>query len=129
MAGPLVSYRPPAWGERGRLGTIEVPAGTRWLFVEGVGAARRELAGCFDAILWVQSDFEEAKQRGLARDVEQGVNGDRDQATQFWDKWEAGELPFQNENRPWERADAVVAGVGLPQPAADHVLLAPAPSS
>jgi len=126
--GRAVSYRPRAWGDRGRLGAIEVPAGTQWLFIEGVGAGRRELAGLLDAILWVQSDVEAAEQRGIARDVEQGVNGDHDQATLFWHEWQAEELPFVRDQRPWERADAVVAGVGLRQPAADHVLLAPAPT-
>lgn len=62
--GLAVSYRPPAWDERGRLGAIEVPAGTHWLVVEGVGAGRRELAGLLDAILWVQTDVEAAEQRG-----------------------------------------------------------------
>lgn len=127
--GRAVRFRPPAWDERRRPGAIEVPAGTRWLFVEGVGASRRELADLLDAALWVQSDHQVAEQRGIDRDVEQGVNGDREQATAFWHEWEAEELPFLRDQRPWERVDAVVAGVGLPQPAADHVLLAPAPGA
>jgi len=125
--GRAVHYRPPAWDRRGRAGAIEVPAATRWLFVEGTGAARRELDGVFDAVVWVQSDLEEAERAGIARDVDQGVNGDLEQATSFWHQWQVEELAFMDEHRPWERANAVVAGVGLPPAADDCVLVAPAP--
>ena len=82
--GEPVSYRPPAWQERGRAGAIEVPAGQQLLIVEGVGAGRRQLAHLFDAVVWVQSDFDVAEQRGIARDVAEGVNGDADEAAKFW---------------------------------------------
>ncbi|MGZ5365981.1 MAG: uridine kinase family protein, partial [Mycobacterium sp.] len=74
-----VSYRPPAWRDRARAGAIEVPAGRELLIVEGVGAGRRELTKLLDAVVWVQSDYEEAERRGIARDVTQGINGDREQ--------------------------------------------------
>ena len=61
--GESVSYRPPAWQERGRAGAIEVPAGRQLLLVEGVGAGRRELTDLLDAVVWVQSDFAEAERR------------------------------------------------------------------
>ena len=67
-AGQDVSYRPPAWDERGRNGSIDVPAGTSWLIIEGVGAARSELTGHLDATVWVQSDFDVARERGIQRD-------------------------------------------------------------
>jgi len=125
--GQAVHYRPPAWDRRGRAGAIEVPDGTRWLFVEGTGAARRELGEVLDAVVWVQSDLEEAERAGIARDVERGVNGDLKQATSFWHQWQAEELAFMDEHRPWECADVVVAGVGLPPAADGCVLVAPAP--
>jgi hypothetical protein len=81
--GRAVHYRPPAWDQRGRAGSIEVPAGTRWLFVEGTGAARREFDGVFDAVVWVQSDLEEAERAGIARDVEQGC-GARSGCDRCW---------------------------------------------
>ncbi|HEY9376216.1 MAG TPA: hypothetical protein VIQ02_03875, partial [Jiangellaceae bacterium] len=36
-----------------RQGTLDVPAGISTLIVEGVGAARRELADVVDACVWV----------------------------------------------------------------------------
>jgi trehalose synthase len=126
--GQAVRYRPAAWVEQRRPGAVEVPAGVRWLIVEGVGAGRRELADHVDAVLWVQSDAVEAERRGIERDVAEGVNGDRAQATRFWHEWQAEELPFLAEQRPWERANAVVAGVGLPAAEDGHVIVAPPPA-
>jgi len=125
--GRAVHYRPPAWERRERAGAVEVPAGTRWLFVEGTGAVRRELNAVLDAVVWVQSDLEEAERAGIARDVERGVNGDLEQATSFWHQWQVEELAFMDEHRPWKSADVVVAGVGLPPAAHGSVLVAPAP--
>ena len=44
--GRPVAYRPPKWNEHGRTGAVEVPAGTRVLIVEGVGATRPSRSGC-----------------------------------------------------------------------------------
>jgi len=116
-AGRAVSYRPPAWDARGRPGAIEVPAGTRIVIVEGVGAGRRELCDHLDALVWVQSDFAEAERRGIARD-----GGDA-HAEAFWHEWMAEEIPFLLADRPWERADVVVDGTSGPQ--RTHLLTAP----
>jgi hypothetical protein len=69
--------------------------------VEGVGIGRRDLAGFFDALLWVQTDRVLATERGILRD-----GGD----TAFWDEWEARERPFLADERPWDRADLVLSG-------------------
>ncbi len=37
--GEAVSFRPPAWVERGREGAVEVPADSTAVFVEGVGSS------------------------------------------------------------------------------------------
>jgi hypothetical protein len=116
--GAAVSYRPPAWAERGRQGAVEVPGGCRAVVVEGVGAGRLDLADLVDALVWIQSDAADARTRGIARD-----EGD----FAFWDEWEAAEVPFLDRHRPWERADVVVAGT----PVLDHgpgheVVVAPA---
>lgn len=103
-AGAAVRFRPPAWDQRGREGSIDVPAGTGVVIVEGVGASRRSLTHLVDARAWVQSDYPEARRRGIARD-----GGDQ-AATDFWDAWIAEEDPFLAEDRPWERADVVVCG-------------------
>ncbi|WP_229070394.1 uridine kinase [Actinoplanes sp. DH11] len=121
-AGEAVSFRPPAWERRGRDGRIEVPAGCPAVFVEGVGASRREVTHLLDVCVWVQSDFAEAERRGLARDItDHGL--DPASARREWDEWMAEEIPFLSADRPWERADFVVSGT---PPAGDGVLTAPA---
>lgn len=109
-SGSAVNYRPPAWIDHGRAGAITVPAGLDLVIVEGVGAARRALADVLDAVVWVQSDFVEAERRGIDRDIDQGSNGDRTQAIAFWHEWMTEELRFLADDRPWERADLIVAG-------------------
>ncbi len=127
--GDAVSYRPPAWRDRGRAGAIAVPVGCELLIVEGVGAGRRELTTLLDAVVWVQSDFEVAERRGIARDVAAGINGDQEQAVAFWHEWMAQELDFLAQQRPWERACAVVAGTSDLRLGQDEILLAPPPGS
>ncbi|WP_433824836.1 uridine kinase family protein [Actinoplanes sp. CA-015351] len=110
-AGLGVRFRPPAWEQRGREGFIEVPAGCSAVFVEGVGASRRELLPLLDAAIWVQSDFAEAERRGILRDVDRdGL--DPGTAKREWDEWMAEEIPFLRADRPWERAGFVVRGTG-----------------
>jgi hypothetical protein len=118
--GAAVHYRPPAWDRRERPGAVELPAGLAMVLVEGVGAARRELAGWLDAVIWVQSDAVEAERRGIERD------GGNEAAGAFWQEWAAQEIPFLAAQRPWERADLIVCGT--PAPAHDcscEVVLAP----
>lgn len=100
-AGEQIGYTPPGWAPRGRTGAIEVPAGCPLLVVEGVGVSRQELSGYGDLRLWMQSDRVEARRRGLERD------GD---TVEFWEEWDAEEIPFLRADRPWERAHLIVAG-------------------
>lgn len=109
-AGRALEYRPTQWVARGRAGSIDVPLGLDLLVIEGTGASHREQADLIDATVWVQADFALAEERGIARDVEQGVNGDREQAAAFWHDWMAAELEFFARQRPWERACVVVNG-------------------
>lgn len=101
-AGNDVRFRPPAWDARGREGAITADPASPLVIVEGVGIGRRELADHVDALLWVQTDADEARCRGLARD---GAD-----AADFWAEWQAAEDPFQAAQRPWERAGLVVSG-------------------
>ncbi len=104
-SGAAVRFRPPEWDARGREGAIVVDAGCPLVIVEGVGIGRRDLAGFFDALLWVQTDRALATERGLLRD-----GGD----IAFWNEWEARERPFLAAERPWERADLVLSGAAGP---------------
>lgn len=104
-------FRPAGWEAKARPGFIEVPAGIDLLIVEGVGAGRREISGWLDALIWTYAPMSEARERGIARDVADGGNGsDWSEAEAFWDNWMADEVPFFAADRPWDRANAVVAG-------------------
>jgi hypothetical protein len=104
--GEQVSFRPPAWVEHGRGGSIDVPARCPLLIIEGVGAGRREAAHLVDALVWVQSDQREAERRSLARVGQPG--GPR--RVQDLREWMAEERPFLADQKPWRRADLFVAG-------------------
>jgi hypothetical protein len=58
------------------------------LVLEGVGAGRAALASEADALVWVQSDRSEARERGLRRDVELGRTPE--EAERLWDGWAPG---------------------------------------
>jgi hypothetical protein len=114
--GEPVRYRPPKWDERAREGAIEVPGSCGLIVVEGVGARRADLAPLYDAVVWVQADVVEARRRGLVRD-----GGD----VEFWDHCDAEETRFFRRDRPWERADLIVAGTPkLPHDAATELVVA-----
>lgn len=104
--GEPVTFRPPSWAEHGRGGWIDVPASCPLLIVEGVGAGRREVTYLVDALIWVQSDEREAERRSLARVGQPG--GSR--TVRDLRGWMAEEEPFLADQRPWERADLIVAG-------------------
>jgi hypothetical protein len=123
--GETVSFRPPGWLAQGRRGTVEIPP-RRVLVVEGVGAGRAGLAACAELVVWVQSDRDEARRRGLARDVELGRSPEEAEA--FWDEWMRAEEPFLAADRPWSRASVVVNGTP-PEVMRTQTLLASSPLS
>lgn len=104
--GEPVSFRPPRWTEHGRQGSIEVPARRPLLVIEGVGAGRSEVSYLIDALVWMQADQQEAERRSLARVGQPGgVRTVRDHR-----EWMTEEEPFLTGQRPWDRADLLVAG-------------------
>jgi hypothetical protein len=121
--GEAVSFRPPGWVVQGRPGAVEVPP-RPVLIVEGVGAGRSGLAALAELVVWVQSDRDEARRRGLQRDVELGRTPKEAEA--FWDEWMRTEEPFLADDRPWSRACLVVNGTPQRGMQADSVL-APGP--
>lgn len=102
--GEDVSYRPPAWEARGRMGRVAVNAAAPLVIIEGVGSGRRSLRPLLDGVIWVQSDLEITDARNQAR----VAAGELDQAG--YDGWMAEEVPFQAAERTWDRADVVVSG-------------------
>lgn len=54
--GRGVAFRPPAWIVHGRPDAITVPAGLDLVLLEGVGAARQELAPWLDATVWIHTE-------------------------------------------------------------------------
>jgi len=102
--GVGVAFRPRAWQERGREGAVVVPAGTRVVLLEGDGSSRRALGPWLDAAVWVQSDAAEQRRREDARIAAGEVSAELSR------DWLAAEEAFFADDRPWERADVVVAG-------------------
>jgi hypothetical protein len=123
-AGTALSFRPPAWEQRGREGAIVVPHGLRLLLLEGVGSSREELGDLLSARLWVQADWAVIEQRNETRvaageTTREGVAG-----------WMAEELPFVATRRPWEHADLIVAGrPTLPYDPHSQIVVADGPLS
>lgn len=103
-SGADVSYRPPPWDERGRPGAVEIAGATRFLLLEGVGSSRRDLVDLLDAAVWVETDEPERLRRDDGR-IEAG-----EITREVYDGWMAVENPFLAADRPWRRADVLVAG-------------------
>ena len=125
--GLAVSFRPPAWPAHGRQGTIEIPAGLRAVIIEGTGADQRRFAEQIDRRIWVQADHQLAEERGIVRDVAHGTNGDAGQSRRFWHEWMAHELPYFVQERPWSRADLIVAGTPVLSLGENELACAPGP--
>ena len=121
--GEPVRYRPPGWIARDRAGAVCVDSCSR-LVVEGVGAARAELAERAELAVWVQADVDVARRRGVARDVELGRTPAEAEA--FWDDWARAEDPFLAIDQPWRRARLIVNGAPL-NSAGDVTVIADGP--
>lgn len=102
--GEVVHFRPPAWVEHERLGTIDVPAGLEVVWVEGTGIIREELDALIDASIYVQADLDVQEQRLVERD------GDTQQQQEHTARWLDEELPFMAREQPWAKATIIVAG-------------------
>ncbi len=108
-AGEAVSYRPASWQERGRSGAIDVPANTRVLVVEGVGSAQAALTAWLDHVVWVHTPHEAVCEREAQRIAEGHTSAELSR------EWLAGEAGFLDADRPWDRADLVIAGTPIEQ--------------
>lgn len=120
--GEAVSYRPPEWDQRDRLGEVTVPAAPSVVLIEGVGAGRRELAPLLDAVIYVQVDLDEMERR----DRDRVARGDAD--PEVVAAWQAEEQPFLAAERPWDRAMVVVgSNTGVPHDPEREAVVAESP--
>lgn len=79
----------------------------RLVLVEGLFSLKRELADRYDFSIWVEGRLEGRMKRVAARDGAHMIP--------FWEnEWIPRELAFFLQERPWERADLIVAGADLP---------------
>lgn len=99
-----VTYRPPGWERHHRAGAVAVPANTRVLIVEGVGAAHRTIANLLDVVVWVQTpaDVRDYRQRERLR---AGID-----SPEFMEDWNTHEHEFHRQDMPWTRADYMISG-------------------
>ena len=117
--GDAVDHRPPTWEQRGRSGSIVVPAGLDTVWVEGTGVLRTRLRPLLDASVWLQVDREEAARRLRDRD------GAAPEQLQLVEDWEREEHPLLLSEQPWAHATLIVAGSAVDDRLpAGHVLVA-----
>ena len=102
--GQAVDFRPDARVTHDLPGSITVPAGAGFVWVEGTGIIRAELAPWLDASVWVQGDLDEQERLLAARD------GDSPEQREHVANWLLEELPFLVREQPWARATMIVAG-------------------
>ncbi|MGV9214386.1 uridine kinase family protein [Micromonospora sp. RB23] len=102
--GEAVDFRPQPWIDRDRPGSITVPANTDFVYVEGTGIIREELAPWLDASVYLQGDLDEQERLLVVRD------GDSPEQMEHVANWLRDELPFMLREQPWARATMVVAG-------------------
>ncbi|WP_328505299.1 uridine kinase family protein [Streptomyces sp. NBC_00391] len=108
--GEAVDFRPGPWITHDRPGSITIPAGADFVWVEGTGIIREELAPWLDASVWMQGDLDEQERLLAVRD------GDSREQLEHMANWLREELPFMVRERPWARATMIVAG----PPRIDH---------
>ncbi len=124
-AGGRVHYRPAGWDKDGREGCLSVAAGLSAVIIEGVGVSRHTLMPLVDVAVWVQSDFTEAKRRGMSRDMAD-LGRTEEEALRLWDEWEAEEVPFLQDDQPWQRAHFIVGTASsLPHSPNTEVVVSP----
>ena len=92
--GEAVDFRPDAWITHDRPGSITIPAGADFIWIEGTGIVREELARWLDASVWMQGDFDEQERVLVVRD------GDSPEQLKHVAHWLREELPFMLREQP-----------------------------
>jgi cytidylate kinase len=112
LAGEDVDFRPPGWILKGRPGSVTA-TGTGPMILEGVCSIRHELLPFASFLVWVHADPKVSDERLIARDISLGVDGGtRESITRLHAEIQADCVPFWLEERPWDKADLVVDGIG-----------------
>jgi hypothetical protein len=104
LSGAALDYRPPQWRFRRRPGSIRLPAGMRFLLVEGVGASQPSVRAAYDMVIWVETD----EPTRLARDAPRLAAGEISAAS--YANWMVEENAYTTRERPWQHADLIVYG-------------------
>ena len=78
------------------------------LIIEGVSSSRKEFCDYIDFAIFVETDKEEARVRGIARDISYGRT--KEDATRVWDFWSSAEDGYEKRDNPKESADIVLDG-------------------
>lgn len=112
--GEAVDFRPEAWITHNRPGSIAVPAGADFIWVEGTGIIREELAPWLDASVWIQGDLDEQERVSAVRD------GDSPEQLEHVANWLLEELPFMLREQPWARATMIVSRPSADRPRPGH---------
>ena len=128
-AGHAASYRPYDW-ETGGLGApVAIRPG--FVIVEGLYALRRELGVAYDFAIWVEGELSQRMERifrrsggGMTREAARA-----DPFARLWrDDFAPREQAYIERERPWARADLVIAGADVAISAVGRQLLVPAPA-
>jgi uridine kinase len=100
-AGRAGRYRRYDWVARELADWHDVPL-VPVVIIEGVGAARREIAAALSFTVWIETPTKLRLARGLERDG--------DHMRDFWNQWIAGEVGHYATDRTRDRADLIVDG-------------------
>ena len=99
-----VTYQPYDWDTDCLLPleTMDTPV----LVVEGLYAMHRDVVDRYDTRIWIEADLATRWNRVLARDGPAAID-------RWRDEWVPLEQQYVAEQRPWRRADVILAGVGV----------------
>ena len=95
-------YRRYDWASN-KLDGWRVVHSARLVLVDGIYSSRRQLAEIYDLKVFVDTPIDTCRARALARGENQGG---------WVDRWLAAEQQYMTIERPRERADVVVSGLG-----------------
>ncbi len=110
LNGKTVDYKPTGWIKENRPGSIGVDP-DKALVIEGMGAGRKTLRSKATYSIWVETEYELARERVVQRDLSNGENGATIKSVnEFADWWDSLLLPLFLEETPWKYADVIVSG-------------------